>query len=175
VPEGGAPDGGVPDDGPPPPVPIPAGGVPDGRVPFICMPAGGVPGVLVLFTPNSPGGVPEGAVLLPVKACDVSSAGTVPVSGLCTVAAGAAFPVVEGADIPAASWVHPAVTIPAAKMMPAIIMSMLIVFIRASPEVLGVTRVFLNQVPRSLHLEPIVRSIPGRPLTYIHSIPAVMT
>ena len=136
---GGVPDGAVPDGGVPP-VP-PDGGVPDGRVPFICIPAGGVPEGRVPFICRPADGVPEGWVVLPcisagcvpegvpaVEPEDASVACWPEGFAACAVAVACAWP--EDADVLPLSCVQPAINIPATRIADAMIMMIVLFFMR---------------------------------------------
>jgi hypothetical protein len=119
----------------------PAGGVPEGRVPFIAMPAGGVPHGWEVFPFMPAGGVPEGLVVFPCI-----SAGGVPdgvgasepdkVAAACWAGVLSACdgtedtPADEDADVLPLSCVQPAMKIPATRIADAMIMMIVLFFMR---------------------------------------------
>jgi len=115
-----SPDGGVP-DGRVPFISIPAGGVPEGWVPFICMPAGGVPDGWVVFPCIPAAGVPDGEM---AETAGVVSCGT------CVLSACAGAVDAEDADELLPSWVQPALQIPATRIADAMIMMIVLFFMR---------------------------------------------
>ena len=122
VPEGGVPDGIVPDGRVPLPC-IPAGGVPDGWVPFISTPAGGVPEGWVEFPCISAGGVPDGVPTTEPE--EVSVVDTCWPDGFCACAwLEDAVPASEDVDV------QPAINIPATRIADAMIMMIVLFFMR---------------------------------------------
>jgi hypothetical protein len=105
-------------DGRVPFISIPAGGVPEGWVPFICMPAGGEPDGWVVFPCILAAGVPDGVMAEPDVAVSC---------GTCVLSACVGA---EDADVLPPSWVQPAIKIPATRIADAMIMMIVLFFMR---------------------------------------------
>jgi len=100
--------------------------VPEGWVPFICRPADGVPEGWVVLPCISAGCVPEGVPA--VEPEDASVACWPEGFAACAVAAACTWP--EDADVLPLSCVQPAINIPATRIADAMIMMIVLFFMR---------------------------------------------